>query len=102
VGGRRSRLDDKQLRELPGIGKDIATKIRELVDTGALQFHQQLLQEFPSTILDLLRLQGVGPKTVALLYSSLQIRSIEELAAAARDGRLRAIKGWVQRRNRRF
>jgi DNA polymerase (family 10) len=88
-----SRLDDKQLRELPGIGKDIATKIRELVDTGALQFHQQLLQEFPSTILDLLRLQGVGPKTVALLYSSLQIRSIEELAAAARDGRLRAIKG---------
>ena len=88
-----SRLDDRQLRELPGIGKDIATKIRELVDTGVLQFHQQLLQEFPSTILDLLRLQGVGPKTVALLYSSLQIRSIEELAAAARDGRLRAIKG---------
>ena len=88
-----SRLDDRQLRELPGIGKDIATKIRELVDTGTLQFHQQLLQEFPSTILDLLRLQGVGPKTVALLYSSLQIRSVEELAAAAREGRLRAIKG---------
>ena len=88
-----SRLDDKQLRELPGIGKDIAIKIRELADTGAVQFHQQLLQEFPPTILDLLRLQGVGPKTVALLYSALQIRSVEELAAAARDGRLRAIKG---------
>jgi DNA polymerase (family X) len=88
-----SRLDDKQLRELPGIGKDIAVKIRELADTGAVQFHQQLLRAFPPTILDLLRLQGVGPKTVALLYSSLQIRSIEELAAAARDGRLRAIKG---------
>jgi DNA polymerase (family 10) len=88
-----SRLDEKQLRDLPGIGKDIAIKIRELADTGAVQFHQQLLQEFPPTILDLLRLQGVGPKTVALLYSSLQIRSIDELAAAARDGRLRAVKG---------
>jgi len=88
-----SRLDQDQLRELPGIGKDLATKIRELVDTGAVQFHQALLQEFPPTILDLLRLQGVGPKTVALLYSALQIRSVEDLAAAARDGRLRTIKG---------
>ena len=88
-----SRLDEKQLRELPGIGKDLALKIRELVDTGSVQFHQALLQEFPSTILDLLRLQGVGPKTVALLYSSLQIHTIEDLAAAARDGRLRGLKG---------
>jgi DNA polymerase (family 10) len=88
-----SRLDEKQLRELPGIGKDIAGKIRELVDTGIVQFHQDLLQEFPPTILDLLRLQGVGPKTVALLYSSLQIRSLGELAAAAREGRLRELKG---------
>ena len=88
-----SRLDNTQLRELPGIGKDIALKIRELVDTGSVQFHQALLQEFPPTILDLLRLQGVGPKTVALLYSSLQIHSVADLAAAARDGRLRAVKG---------
>ncbi len=49
--------------------------------------------EFPQTILELLRLQGVGPKTVALLYSALNIGSIDALAAAARDGRLRSIKG---------
>lgn len=88
-----ARLDDAQLRDLPGIGKDLAKKIRELADTGSCQFHQELLQEFPPTILDLLRLQGVGPKTVALLYSALNIHTLDELEAAARDGRLRELRG---------
>ena len=88
-----SRLEPQQLRELPGIGKDLAAKIRELADTGDCAYQRELLEQFPPTILDLLRLQGVGPKTVALLYGTLNIRSIEELTAAAREGRLRSIKG---------
>ena len=88
-----SRLEETQLRDLPGIGKDLAKKIHELATTGAAAFHQELLLQFPPTILDLLRLQGVGPKTVALLYSALNIRSVEELAASARGGRLRELKG---------
>lgn len=88
-----ARMEEAQLRDLPGIGKDLAKKILELTSTGALTYHQELLQQFPPTILDLLRLQGVGPKTVALLYSSLNIKNLDELAAAAREGRLRAIKG---------
>jgi DNA polymerase (family 10) len=88
-----ARLDDAGLRELPGIGKDLAAKIRELIDTGTCRYHQELLEEFPPTILDLLRLQGVGPKTVALLYSVLNVQTVEELAVAARDGRLRDLKG---------
>jgi DNA polymerase (family 10) len=88
-----ARMDEKQLLALPGIGKDLAKKIRELAETGTCRFHQDLLLEFPPTILDLLRLQGVGPKTVALLYSALNIRSIEELVDAAKAGRLRALKG---------
>lgn len=78
---------------IPGIGKDLAGKIGELVDTGACRYHQELLQEFPPTILDLLHLQGVGPKTVALLYRGLDIRTLEDLERAARDGRIRALKG---------
>src|SRR5215203_6080766 len=78
---------------LPGIGRDLAAKIGELVDTGLVAYHQELLQEFPPTILDLLHLPGVGPKTVALLYHHLGIRTLEELEAAARDGRLRQLKG---------
>ena len=88
-----ARMDEKQLLALPGIGKDLAKKIRELSETGTCRFHQDLLLEFPPTILDLLRLQGVGPKTVALLYSTLNIRSVDELVEAAKAGRLRALKG---------
>ena len=88
-----AQMTDAQLRELPGIGKDLAKKVLELASTGVITYHQELLQEFPPTILDLLRLQGVGPKTVALLYGTLNIRNLEELGAAAREGRLRSIKG---------
>ena len=68
-----SRLDDRQLRDIPGIGKDLAARVRELAETGVSAYHRELLEQFPQTILDLLRLQGVGPKTVALLYSALNI-----------------------------
>jgi len=78
---------------LQGIGKDLAAKIGELIDTGSCLYHQELLQEFPPTILDLLRLQGVGPKTVALLYRQLEIRSLDDLERAAREGRIRELKG---------
>ena len=88
-----ARVDDAQLREIPGIGKDLAARIRELAESGTSTYHRELLNQFPQTILDLLRLQGVGPKTVALLYSALNISSIEALAAAAREGRLRSLKG---------
>jgi DNA polymerase (family 10) len=93
-----AQMDESQLRDLPGIGKDLAKKIYELTSTGILTYHQDLLREFPPTILDLLRLQGVGPKTVALLYSALGIRSVDELAAAARNGRLRELKGMGARK----
>ncbi len=93
-----SPMDDAQLRAIPGIGKDLAAKVRELADTGSCGYHQELLQQFPPTILDLLRLQGVGPKTVALLYSSLNIRTIDELAEAARGGRLRELRGMGPRK----
>ena len=90
---RVASLTPAERLDLPGIGKDIAAKIGELADTGAIRYHQELLQEFPPTILDLLNLQGVGPKTVARLYGDLGIRTLEELEQAARDGRVRDMKG---------
>jgi DNA polymerase (family X) len=86
-------LTDAERRALPAIGKDIAAKIGELVETGQIRYHQDLLQEFPPTVLDLLHVQGVGPKTVALLYRELNVRTLGELEEAARAGRLRGIKG---------
>jgi DNA polymerase (family 10) len=91
-------LSDAERRALPGIGKDIAAKIGELVETGAIAYHQNLVQEFPPTVLDLLQLQGVGPKTVALLYRELNIRTLAELEAAAKTGRLRDVRGMGGRK----
>jgi DNA polymerase (family 10) len=88
-----SKLDETGLREIPGIGKDLASRIREIAETGDTAYHRDLIAEFPPTILDLLHLQGVGPKTVAVLYRELGIRTIDDLEAAAKDGRIRAIRG---------
>ena len=85
--GRRHRL------AIPGIGKDLAAKIGELVETGAIAYHQALLQEFPPTILDLLHLQGVGPKTVALLYRELGIRTLDDLERRRARGGCATLKG---------
>ena len=87
------RLDLAALREIPGIGKDLAARIREIADTGDTAFHRELIAEFPPTVLDLLHLQGVGPKTVATLYRELDIRTLDDLERAAGDGRIRSLRG---------
>ena len=78
---------------IPGIGKDLAARIRELSDTGTLAYHTALLQEYPASLLELLQLQGLGPKTVALLYSTLGITTIDGLEAAATAGTLDTLRG---------
>ena len=81
------------LRGWNGIGKDLAGRIREIALTGDCGIRRELLTEFPATLLDVLRLQGVGPKTVAILYRELRIKSLDDLAEAAKAGRIRGIKG---------
>ena len=88
-----SGLDEAGLRAWNGIGKDLAGRIHEIALTGDTGIRQDLLKEFPATLLDVLRLQGVGPKTVAILYRDLRIKSLEDLAAAAKAGRIRSLKG---------
>ena len=88
-----SGLDEAALRAWNGIGKDLAGRIREIALTGDCGIRRELLTEFPATLLDVLRLQGVGPKTVAILYRELRIKSLDDLSAAAKAGRIRAIKG---------
>ena len=74
--------DGKTLVGLPGIGKDLAGRITEICATGTAAFHQELLRDFPATLLDILRLQGVGPKTAALLYQTLHISTLDALEEA--------------------
>ena len=91
-------LDEAGLRGWNGIGKDLAVRIREIALTGDCAIRRELLTEFPETLLQVLRLQGVGPKTVAILYRELRITSLEDLAEAAKAGRVRAIKGMGQKK----
>ena len=86
-------LDVAALREIPGIGKDLAARIREISETGDSEFHRELVADFPPTVLDLLQLQGVGPKTVAMVYRELGVRTLDDLKGAAVDGRLRSLHG---------
>ena len=93
-----SYCTEEQLRAISGIGKELAAKIREVAETGEIRYHRDLLEQFPPTILDLLHLQGVGPKTVALLYTQAGIRTLDELEAACKDGRLRELKGMGKKK----
>lgn len=81
--------DPKKLQEIPGIGKDLALKIEELLTTGKCKYYDELLKKFDKGLLDMLRVRGVGPKKVKLFYSSLGIDSIEKLRKAAEEGKLR-------------
>ena len=92
-GERVAALSPADLRGLPGIGKDIATRVTELIDTGGSTFHRELAAEFPAGLLDVLRLQGVGPKTTALLYRELRVGSVDELKQALDSGSVRGVKG---------
>ncbi|HEX5828323.1 MAG TPA: DNA polymerase/3'-5' exonuclease PolX [Candidatus Limnocylindrales bacterium] len=80
-------------REIPGVGKAIADKITELATTGRMAFHERLRAEIPPTLVDLLQLPGVGPRTVRLVWEQLGIADIPGLKAAAEAGTLRTVKG---------
>jgi DNA polymerase (family 10) len=86
-------MDVAALRAWAGIGKDLAVRILELATTGDCGVRQELLQTYPITLLDVLALQGVGPKTAGRLYHELAVTSLPELETAARSGRIRGLKG---------
>jgi DNA polymerase (family X) len=86
-------LEVAALLEIDGIGKDLAARIKDIAATGTTPIRDELLQVFPASILEVMRLQGVGPKTVATLYHSLNIRSLDDLEAAAKAGAIRGLKG---------
>jgi DNA polymerase (family 10) len=80
--------EPKKLLDIPGIGKGMAANIVALLTTGTMPLREELLQKYKPTMLELLRLPGMGPKTVALVWSALQVCDIDALEAAAKAGHL--------------
>ena len=93
------RLEDmardpkRKLTEVPGVGEDLAKKIGELLETGKLTYLEEQLAKIPASLLDLLQLQTVGPQKVRLFYKELDVKTVDDLEAAAKAGRLRNLAG---------
>lgn len=87
----------QDLSELPGIGEDLAGKIREIVATGSLRQLRQARRRVPAGLVELLKLPGLGPKRVLALHRKLRVRTLADLARAARAGRVRAIPGFGEK-----
>jgi DNA polymerase (family X) len=81
------------LLEIPGVGKALAGKIVELVQTGTFAAWEKLTAETPATVLDLLELPGVGPKTAATFHQKFKIASLDDLRKFAEGGGLEMIDG---------
>jgi len=87
----------EDLTELPGIGDDLAGKIREIVETGRCPALDKLHQKLPPAITELLKIPGLGPKRVKALYHELDIHTVEQLQRAVRDHRVRELPGFGEK-----
>ncbi len=94
-GGNITDLGDQEtLEKIPGVGKAIAAKIKELVETGSLKFFDELRAEFPADILELFSLPGLGAKKIKALHEKLQVSSIAQLREACVAGRVAELPGF--------
>lgn len=85
--------EEGRLQEIPGVGEAIAGKVDEILRTGRLEFYERLKSEIPDGVVSLLGIPGVGPKTVHRLYTELGLVSIPDVETAAREHKLRHLKG---------
>src|SRR5574341_480853 len=88
------REGTRDLTEIPGIGEDLAEKITALVTTGELPLHRQLAAKLPAGLLDLLRIPGLGPKRVKLLWKKLRVKSAADLLQALDAGKVIKLPGF--------
>jgi DNA polymerase (family 10) len=89
--------DPKKLRELPGVGENMAEHICEILKTGDYTLRQKLLKKYPATLLELLRLQSLGPKKVLFLWETFQVCTIEGVEKLAREGKLQDLPGFGEK-----
>jgi DNA polymerase (family 10) len=89
--------DPDKLTALPGIGDRMAEHIGEILETSDYALRKKLLKKYPHTILDLLTLQSLGPKKVALLWKNFKAGTVEAVEKLAKDGKLRDLAGFGEK-----
>ncbi len=83
--------EPKKLLEIPGIGKGMVANLKEIFDEGELRLHAQLIEKYRPSMLELLKIQGLGPKTVNLIWTNFQVSDVAGVEQLAREGKLRAL-----------
>jgi DNA polymerase (family 10) len=83
--------DPKQVLAIPGIGKGMLNNLKEMLHEGKLSLHAEMLKKYRPSMLELLRVQGLGPKTVALIWSAYQVCDLEGVEKLAREGKIREL-----------
>jgi len=83
--------DPKKVLEIPGIGRGMLEKLQEILKQGRLAVHAELLKKYRTSMLDLLKIQGLGPKTIALIWSAYQVSDVDGVEKLAREGKIRAL-----------
>ncbi len=89
-----ARENPKELEKIPGIGAHVAQKCGVIVQTGRLPQLDELRQQVPASVLDLLRIPGMGPKKASVLYRELQIETLDDLKKACEQQQVRKLKGF--------
>jgi DNA polymerase (family X) len=89
--------DQKKLKELPGIGENMAAHICEILETGDYALREKLLKKYPLILLEVLQLQSMGPKKVAFLYKKFGVCTVEGVEKLAKEGKLRELEGFGEK-----
>jgi len=83
--------EPKKLLEVPGIGKGMLANLQHLFETGTVEVHAELLKKYRPSMLDLLKIQGLGPKTIALIWSAYQVADLDGVEKLAREGKIQEL-----------
>lgn len=86
-----------ELEKIPGIGKSIAEKVKELLEKGTLKYYEKLKKEIPVNLEELTAVEGLGPKIIKLLYKELGVKNLNDLERVAKEGKIRHLKGMGEK-----
>ncbi len=87
----------KGVATVPGVGKSIAEKISEFIETGKVDYLEEMKSRRPVDLMELTAIEGVGPKTVGMLYDALGVRTLDDLERVAREGKVRSLRGFGEK-----
>jgi DNA polymerase (family X) len=94
--------EPKKILEIPGIGKSMLANLQHLFQEGTVEVHAELLKKYRPSMLELLKIQGLGPKTIALIWSAYQVSDLDGVEKLAREGKIRTLPRMGEKHERKL